>query len=93
MSVTPGTSLPNTPPHEPLRVEADSHVIACALARSGYRELRETKCEISNRVVTLRGTVSSYFMKQLAQETVRRADPGHLVRNLLRVESQVGEQN
>ena len=37
---------------------------------SGYIELRDLSCHFHEGVLTLRGRVSSYYMKQLAQTFV-----------------------
>ena len=37
-----------------------------------YRELRSLSSEFCNGIVTLRGEVTTYFNKQLAQESIRR---------------------
>ena len=60
-----------------------------ALAQSPYlsRRLfrRELHCEAQAGRVTLRGVVSSYFHKQMAQETLRRVDGVEEIENLLEV--------
>ena len=43
------------------------------------------RCEASGNEVILRGVVSSYFQKQMAQETLRRIDGVEEVTNLLEV--------
>lgn len=40
------------------------------LRRSSYFELREVSCEFSGGILTLRGRVPSYHLKQLAQASV-----------------------
>ena len=43
-----------------------------ALSESSYPELRtRVTCEFDNGELTLRGNVPTFFLKQLAQETVR----------------------
>lgn len=42
------------------------------LRSHAYKELRSLSCEFCNGIVTLRGEVTTYFNKQLAQESVRR---------------------
>lgn len=46
--------------------------VARALRETGYPALRSLDIEISGGVVILWGQVSSYYQKQLAQETVQR---------------------
>jgi hypothetical protein len=41
------------------------------LCRHYNRQLRSLTCEVRDGVVTLRGNVSEYYYKQLAQESVR----------------------
>lgn len=42
------------------------------LESSSYRDVRLLSCECHDGVLVLRGQVSSYHQKQLAQEAVRR---------------------
>ncbi len=41
-----------------------------ALRRSAYTELRSVSCDFSGGVLTLRGRVPTYYLKQLAQVSV-----------------------
>ena len=41
------------------------------IKNSKYFEVRTVQCEVCSGILFLRGQVSSYFLKQLAQETVR----------------------
>lgn len=41
-----------------------------ALRRSSYFELRDVACDFSGGILTLRGRVPSYHLKQLAQASV-----------------------
>ena len=43
------------------------------------------RCEAHDGQVTLHGVVSSYFQKQMAQETIRRVDGVTEINNLLEV--------
>jgi osmotically-inducible protein OsmY len=58
------------------------------LRKSHYHELRFVSCEFHEGVVTLRGRVSSYHLKQLAQELIRRLDGAEEVNNRLEVAEQ-----
>ena len=50
------------------------------LADSPFQELRCLRVEAKDEAVLLRGEVATFYMKQLAQETVRSATRGiHLV--------------
>ena len=46
-------------------------IMECLRAQS-YRELRSLTVDYSDGVVTLRGEVTTYYYKQIAQESVRR---------------------
>lgn len=49
------------------------------LRRSGYPELRLIACEFHQRVLTLRGRVSTFYLKQVAQTAVSDlADVGEI---------------
>jgi len=58
------------------------------LRKSHYHELRFVSCEFHEGVLTLRGRVSSYHLKQLAQELIRRLDGAEEVNNRLEVAEQ-----
>ena len=62
-----GTAFPQgaVSPIQPL-----AHTACGALRRSPYRELHEVSCEYHDGVLTLRGRVSSYYLKQIAQNLV-----------------------
>ena len=40
------------------------------MRQSGYYELRDVSCDFHEGVLTLRGCVTSYYLKQLAQSLV-----------------------
>ena len=44
------------------------------LRNSGYHELYFVLCDFHEGVLTLRGRVSSFYLKQVAQELIRRLD-------------------
>lgn len=52
---------PSLPPHDA------AAVAAARLRGSPYMALRDVACEMRGSVLTLRGRVSSYYLKQLAQ--------------------------
>jgi len=65
-----------------------TRVQAAALARlrtSGYSQLRCVSCEFHEGMLTLRGRVATYYMKQLAQERVRTLDGVAGINNRLEV--------
>ena len=51
------------------------------LRKSGYHELRFVLCEFHEGVLTLRGRVPSFYLKQVAQELIRRLDGAEEVNN------------
>jgi len=55
------------------------------LRSHAYRELRSLSCEFCNGIVTLRGEVTTYFNKQLAQESVRRLASVEVIINAVAV--------
>ncbi|MGA9210522.1 MAG: BON domain-containing protein [Terriglobales bacterium] len=55
------------------------------LRKSGYHELHVVSCEFHEGVLTLRGRVSSFYLKQVAQELIRRLDAVGEVNNRLEV--------
>lgn len=60
-----GKTIANAPGH-------DFALAALSRFRSSHSfELRRLRCEIRDRTLIIRGQVSSYYLKQLAQETVR----------------------
>jgi osmotically-inducible protein OsmY len=64
---------PKTRRHTTMISSMDDVVEVAAEARlmkSPYRELQQISCESRQGVVTLRGRVSSYYIKQIAQEFV-----------------------
>lgn len=62
-----------------------AHAVRDALARTGYGWLRQVVVEAAVGRVVLRGTVPSFYLKQLAQVTVMAVPGVELVRNELRV--------
>lgn len=48
-------------------------------------ELRLIRVQVTEETITLRGTVPSYYAKQLAQESVLRDAAGRRIVNLLEV--------
>ncbi len=59
--------------------------IAARLGDCGHPGLRRVHVIVDNQRVVLSGTVSSYYMKQMAQETARQACPTRKVYNDLDV--------
>lgn len=66
----------------------DSDIAAVArdrLESSSYRGVRSLSCEFDGSVLVLRGRVSSYHQKQLAQEAVRGITGVRKVNNSVQV--------
>lgn len=55
------------------------------LTRSSYRSVRDVACEYHEGILVLRGHVSSFFLKQLAQEAVREVAGVDKVVNVIEV--------
>ncbi len=54
---------------------------------SAYRDIRGVTCEFHEGVLTLRGRVPSYYMKQIAQSLVLGMEEIEEINNRLEVES------
>ncbi len=59
--------------------------ISSAIEKHPHLTRRKLHFEAREGRVTLRGTVSSYYQKQLAQEALRRVDGVHEIENQLEV--------
>lgn len=67
---------------------ADSQLIdraQSALATSPHLSRRRLKLEAKQGKLIVRGTVDSYYLKQMAQETLRKVDGVEKVENQLQV--------
>ena len=49
--------------------------------RSPYAEIHRIRCEFHEGILTLRGSVSSYYLKQIAQTVARDVDGVERVNN------------
>ncbi len=58
-----------------------------ALSNAGHRELRSIRVFLNRKAVKLRGTVSSFYLKQVAQEAIRPHAIGLKILNELVVAS------
>jgi hypothetical protein len=56
-----------------------------ALAGSKYTALRQLNCSVAGGVIEITGTVSSFYLKQLAQAAVLQVEQVGSVRNLVEV--------
>ena len=77
----PVGSFPRHHPHE-RRLEQR---VTRALRKSSHRALAVLQCEVSGGLVVLRGVVSSYYLKQIAQAIALRIDGVRKVENLIDV--------
>ncbi len=59
--------------------------IHAALTTSPYVPSREVRIEAADGRVILKGSVRSFFQKQMAQEAIRRVDGVEAIDNLLEV--------
>ena len=59
--------------------------VSHALSESPYLHRRKLRFETSEGRVILRGTVGSYFQKQMAQEAIRRVEGIASIENQLEV--------
>lgn len=67
-------------PSDTLAEEAEK-----ALEESGYAVLRRLRCDCSDGVISIRGRVPTYFLKQMAQAAVSRIRGVRRVNNLISV--------
>ena len=76
------------PPQERNSIREKEAVLAEAklrFYRSPYRELRDITCDFQEGVLTLRGRVPSYFLKQIAQSIVFSMERIGEIRNRLEI--------
>jgi osmotically-inducible protein OsmY len=55
------------------------------LSESAYPDLRRLRCDANEGVVTIRGRLPSFFLKQMAQTIVSRIDGVCRVNNQIKV--------
>lgn len=65
---------------------ATTAAIQQRLRASSYHALHDVQCEITGGALILRGCVPSFYVKQLAQEVVRKMDGAGVIVNELEVE-------
>jgi osmotically-inducible protein OsmY len=61
------------------------HVVDTLLQAKLQGTVKDVSCEYENGLLVLRGTLFSYYQKQLAQEAVRHLDGVHEIRNEIQV--------
>jgi len=59
--------------------------LKAGLSQSRYPQVREVDISLTSKGVVLTGTVSSFYMKQMAQETLRSLNGDHRICNELKV--------
>jgi hypothetical protein len=70
----------------PARYDRQIYMAAtAALASSPYAPLRYLKCSVADGKVEISGTVTSYYLKQLAQAAIMQIERVDSVRNLVEV--------
>jgi hypothetical protein len=73
-------------PYDPSDVSLKKYsIVKSALAQTRIGELKRVCVEVDAANVTLRGSVSSFYLKQLAQESIRSLALGLSIRNELLV--------
>jgi hypothetical protein len=70
---------------KPTSLLTEANKVCQAIWRSPYRCLRIVSCELDNETIVLRGTVTTYYHKQLAQEIARKSSARLPVRNEITV--------
>ncbi len=78
----PIASLPLAQDHD-RRIQKDAKA---ALLASGYRTVAELDCKVTAGEIMLSGVVSSYYLKQIAQEVVLRLKVVRSVQNAVQVQ-------
>ena len=63
----------------------DSCRVMAALQQSPYGSLRRVRCEMHEGMAVLHGKVPTFYLKQLAQELVKKIDTVELVVNRIHV--------
>jgi hypothetical protein len=84
MVVATGLSSLDQQDHLIYPVEHDAMILSAVkdcLEATGYRSVGQLRCEVDNGVVQLHGELPSYFLKQVAQETVRQVKGIREVKN------------
>ena len=62
-----------------------SDLLSNALARNPYFANRNVRIELQEDEIVLKGSVNTYYLKQLAQESVRSLKPTERIRNEIEV--------
>lgn len=70
-----------------MAIAARLQAISDAIALTGFRELRYVRLIVTGKELSIEGHVSSYYIKQLATETVRPLAKELQIRNRLIVDA------
>lgn len=84
----PGPIVLECPVATPVAIEDESRVVTAlnhALDKAGHLPLRRLRLEIHDRRIVVRGTVPTYYLKQLAQCIIREIAPDCEIMNLVEV--------
>jgi hypothetical protein len=86
--ITEENRLVEIPPRERNSIQEKEAVLAevqLRFYRSPYQELRDITCDFQEGVLTLRGRVPSYFLKQIAQSIIFSMERIGEIRNRLEI--------
>lgn len=59
--------------------------VLAAISNSKYASLKQLECKVNGGVVEITGTVSSFYLKQVAQAAIMQLDGVQSVKNLVTV--------
>jgi osmotically-inducible protein OsmY len=76
-----GTSFPPRPVSSQRVVEGAERCLRC----NSYLALKNVSCEFNEGILTLRGCLPTYYLKQIAQTAVARLDGVNRVNNQIEV--------
>jgi len=62
-----------------------ARVAHAALLHSGHSTLAKLDCRVGEGVIVISGIVGSFYLKQVAQESIRRTSSGLRIRNVIQV--------
>jgi osmotically-inducible protein OsmY len=83
-AMTTSTDL-GTRQTDPMANEPTRAAIIQLFADSPYHELRQVRVLVTSEEISLTGTVPSFFIKQVAQETARQESAARKIHNEIRV--------
>lgn len=75
-------SVPNASSTAILKLRAE---VEERLRSNAVTQLRDIACEAQGQVIVLRGQVDSFYLKQLAQETIKQLESRAMILNLVAV--------